>query len=210
MIQASLATPVALILVVGGLLACFAGYRLFRFVLGIYGFLLGAFITTAVTGSQDAWVMTMAVLVGGIVGAIMMILAYFVGVGLVGAGLAALVVNVAWRALELGDAPPTFVIVLVAVLGALGALSVAKFVVIFGTALAGSWTALIGGLAIRGDADAITAATTGTIWVLYPLDAGAERWWVLPVWLGMAGLGALIQLAFARGKKDRDFRRVKR
>lgn len=209
MVEASYVTPVALILVVGGLLACFSGYRLFRFVLGIYGFLLGAFITTSVTGSQDAWVMTMAVLVGGIVGAIMMILAYFVGVGLVGAGLAALAVNVGWRALQLGDTPPTLVIVLVAVLGALGALSVAKYVVIFGTALAGSWTLLIGGLALRGDTEAITAASSGAIWVLYPLEAGVGRWWVIPAWLGLAGVGALIQVASFRGKKDRDFRRKK-
>lgn len=209
MIDASYVTPVALILVAGGLLACLAGHRLFRFVLGLYGFLLGAFITTAVTGSQDAWVMTMAVIVGGVVGAVMMVLAYFVGVGLVGAGLAALVVNVLWRALQLGDAPPTVVVVVVAVLGALGALSVAKYVVIFGTALAGSWTVLIGALALRGDPDAIAAASTGTIWVLYPLDVGAERWWLFPAWLAAAAVGALIQIASARGKKDRKVRRTK-
>jgi hypothetical protein len=209
MLPASYVTTTALILIVGGLLACFAGYRLFRLVLGIYGFLLGAFITTAVTGATDAWVIAMAILVGGIVGAIMMILAYFVGVGLVGAGLAALGVNVAWRALELGDAPPTVVVVVVAVLGALSALSVAKYVVIFGTALAGAWTLLVGGLALRGDPDAVTAATTGTIWVLYPLEPGAADWWIVPAWLGLAAVGALIQIASSRAKKDRDFRRRK-
>jgi len=209
MLPAPYVATTALILVVGGLLACFAGYKLFRLVLGIYGFLLGAFITTAVTGTQDAWVMTMAVLVGGIVGAIMMILAYFVGVGLVGAGLAALGLNVVWRALDLGDAPPTVAVVLVAVLGALGALSVAKYVVIFGTALAGSWTMILGGLALRGDSVAVDAATTGSVWVLYPLEPGAGHWWLIPGWLALAGVGALIQLASTRGKKDRDFRRRK-
>lgn len=210
MLPASLQTPAAAILVIGGLLACFAGYRLFRLVLGIYGFLLGAFITTAVTGATDAWVMTMAVLVGGIVGAIMMILAYFVGVGLVGAGLAALATNLAWRALEISDAPPTFVVVLVAVLGALGALSVAKYVVIFGTALAGAWTMLVGGMAIQGDPEAVTAATTGTIWVVYPLEPGQAEWWLIPAWLALAGVGALIQMASTRAKKDRDFRTRKK
>jgi len=37
MLPAAYATPAAVILLVGGLLACFAGYRLFRFVLGVYG-----------------------------------------------------------------------------------------------------------------------------------------------------------------------------
>ena len=32
--------PAAGILVLGGLLACFAGYRLFRVVLGVYGFII--------------------------------------------------------------------------------------------------------------------------------------------------------------------------
>jgi protoheme IX farnesyltransferase len=46
-----------------------------------------------------------------------MIAAYFIGVGLVGAGLAALAINVLWRAG--GGEPPTVVIVVAAVLGAL-------------------------------------------------------------------------------------------
>lgn len=210
MLPAPYVTTTALILLIGGLLACFSGYRLFRLVLGIYGFLLGAFITTAVTGATDAWVMTMAVLVGGIVGAIMMILAYFVGVGLVGAGLAALAINVVWRWLELGEAPPTFLVVVLAVLGALGALSIAKYVVIIGTALAGSWTMLVGALALRGDPDAVSAATTGAIWVVYPLEPGAAEPWLIPAWLGLAILGALIQLASTRRKRDTDFRTRKR
>ena len=38
MLPATFQTPAAIILVLGGLLACFAGYRLFRIVLAIYGF----------------------------------------------------------------------------------------------------------------------------------------------------------------------------
>ena len=42
MFPSSYAAPIAVIFIVGGLLSCFAGYRLFRVVLGIYGF-MGAF-----------------------------------------------------------------------------------------------------------------------------------------------------------------------
>jgi len=195
--------------VVGGLIACFAGYRLFRFVLGVYGFLFGAFLTTAFVGSADAWVVSLSVLIGGVVGAVVSILAYFVGVGLIGAGLAALGFNLAWRALSLGDAPPTLALVIVAVLGALGALTAARYVVIVGTALAGSWTLIVGGLALRGDGAALLVASTGSVWAMYPFDVSTERWWMLPAWLGLTLFGAIVQIASARHtKKER--RRKKR
>ena len=50
MLPASLALPTAVIFAAGGLLACFFGYRLFRIVLGIYGFILGAMVTTSLVG----------------------------------------------------------------------------------------------------------------------------------------------------------------
>ena len=200
MLPGSYALPAAVILAVGGFLACFIGFRLFRLVLGIYGFLIGAFVSTSITGAHDAWTLTTAILIGGITGAILMIAAYFIGVGLVGAGLAALAINVLWRAG--GGEPPTVVIVVAAVLGALGALSIARYVVIFGTALAGAWTLLIGALAMAGDNQALRAAETGAIWVFYPLDAGSSRSWVVPAWLGLALLGALIQIA-STGKRKK-------
>ena len=39
MLPPSYEFPAAILLVIGGAVACFAGYRLFRFVLAIYGFL---------------------------------------------------------------------------------------------------------------------------------------------------------------------------
>ncbi|HUF48950.1 MAG TPA: DUF4203 domain-containing protein [Vicinamibacterales bacterium] len=193
MLPASYATPVAAVLVAGGLLACFAGYRLFRVVLGVYGFILGAAVTTSMLGEAGMWALVLAAVVGGLVGATLMIAAYFVGVGLVGAGLAVLGLNLFWRLV--GGDPPTVVLVIVAVLGALGALSVARWVVIFGTALAGSWTALVGGLALGGDTDALRAASAGDVWVIYPLGPGAEGdWWMPALWFVLTCFGVLVQL----------------
>jgi hypothetical protein len=188
------AVPAAAIVTVGGLLACFAGYRLFRLVLGLYGFLIGAFVSTSATGAQDPWTLTLAIVVGGLVGALLMIAAYFVGVGLVGAGLAALGLNLVWRA-GLGGEPPTLVLVIVAVLGALGALSVARHVVIIGTALAGAWSLIVGGMALAGHASALEAASGGAVWVFYPLDAGMPTRWVIPGWIALSVAGVAVQLA---------------
>jgi hypothetical protein len=50
MFPVTLQIPVAVLLLLGGLVACFAGYRLFRIVLGIYGFILGALLASTMVG----------------------------------------------------------------------------------------------------------------------------------------------------------------
>ena len=79
--------PAAILLVLGGTLACFAGYRLLRTVLGIYGFILGAMLASSIVDVSNALAMVVAAIVGGLVGAIVLVFAYFVGVALVGAAL---------------------------------------------------------------------------------------------------------------------------
>jgi hypothetical protein len=197
MLPAAYATPAAIVLALGGLLACFAGYRLFRLVLGIYGFLLGAFIATSFMGTASTWTLIAAALAGGVAGALLMLVAYFTGVGLVGAGLAALALNVGWRAI--GGDPPTWLLVVVCVLGALLALSIARLVVIFGTSLAGAWTLMLGAMALMGDPSALAAALDGDAWILYPLDPAAQgRWWPTLIWLGLSCAGIIVQLATTR------------
>ena len=53
MLPASFQMPAAIILLVGGLLSCFAGYRVFRFVLAFFGFILGALATSAAMGTDQ-------------------------------------------------------------------------------------------------------------------------------------------------------------
>jgi hypothetical protein len=126
MLPASYATPVAVVFLIGGLLACFAGYRLFRVVLGIYGFMLGAAITTSMMGGgSNTLALVAGAIVGGLVGALLFVAAYFVGVGLVGGLLSALAITAGWHAVRHAD-PPVAVLVIVAVLGALAALSIVR------------------------------------------------------------------------------------
>jgi hypothetical protein len=204
MLPASYATPAAAVLAIGGLLACFAGYRLFRFVLGMYGLILGAMVTTSWMGASSTWTLVLAAAVGGILGALLMIAAYFVGVGLIGAGLAALVVNLGWRLI--GGEPPTLLLVIACVLGALGALSVVRYVVVVGTAIAGAWTLIVGVVALMGDRDALRAASAGDVWVFYPLDPIPDRWWYPVIWVALSVVGVVVQLATTgkgAGKKKR-------
>lgn len=191
MLPASYAVPVAAILALSGAVACFAGYRLFRTVLGIYGFILGAMVTSSIMGTANVWALVMAAVVGGLIGAGLMIAAYFVGVGLIGAGLASLGLHLAWRVV--GGEPPTALLVIVAVLGALGALKVSRHVVIIGTALTGSWTLIVGALALGGDRFGVLSVTPENIWVVYALGPWPGNWWVTGSWVALSIVGAVVQ-----------------
>src|SRR5262245_49128578 len=105
MLPSAFGIPAALVLIVGGTLSCFAGYRLFRFVLAIYGFILGAMLASSMMSAQSTGAMVGAAIVGGLAGALVLTLAYFVGIALVGAGLGALIAHMLWQSSGTGDPP---------------------------------------------------------------------------------------------------------
>ena len=116
LIPTSFQLPALALLILGGVIAWAAGYRLFRFVLTLFGFYIGALAATAVLGPGDRTLLIFAALGGGAVGALIMFFGYFVGVALVGAGIGALSVHMIWS--RLGSDPHAFVVILAAVAGA--------------------------------------------------------------------------------------------
>jgi Domain of unknown function (DUF4203) len=193
MIPAPYTTIAAAIFLIGGLVTCFAGFRLFRVVLAIYGFYLGAMVASGMTDPSNTWSVAMYGLVGGIAGAVLMVVAYFVGVGLVGAGLAAIAVNSIWKLV--GGDPPTLILIIACVIGAILALNVVRYVVIFGSAIGGSWTAIVGGLALMGNPSSLKAASAPGVWVVYPIDMLPRTGWVYALWIGGTLAGVIVQLA---------------
>src|SRR5689334_12215362 len=123
--------PTAIVLLLGGALACFAGYRLFRIVLGIYGFILGAMIASSVVGVTNTTGMILTAVIGGLVGSVVLVFAWFVGVSLVGAGIGVLAAHLVWPQIGRGD-PPAIAIISVAIAGAVGAMFVQKYVIVIG------------------------------------------------------------------------------
>jgi hypothetical protein len=192
MVPGAYATPTAVIFVIGGLFTCFAGYRLFRVVLALYGFLAGALIASHIPSSANTWTTLMALVAGGVVGALVMFFAYFVAVGLVGAGLAAMVLHYVWK--FIGGDPPTLLLVVVCVVGAVIALQIQRWAVAFGTSIAGSWTALVGVMALMGNPKALIAASAPNIWVVYPIDLMPPTLWMMLAWIALAAIGFVVQL----------------
>ena len=202
MLPGSFQLPVAIILLGGGLLACFLGYRLFRFVLAVYGLVAGAVVTFQFIGSVEPWVLVAAVAVGALAGALAFLAVYFIGVAIVGAGLGALIVNLIWT--QRADDPHVLIVILFAIVGAFAALLFQRYVIVVSTAFAGAWTSIVGGLALMGDAEAIAAMGTLSGWVSFPLDRAATQRAVLVAWLGVGLLGVAVQLIkTGRGKGKR-------
>ena len=198
MLPASFQTPAAIILLIGGLLACFAGYRIFRIVLGIYGFIGGALLASNIVGTEHTMLMIGAALLGGGIGALLLIAAYFIGVALIGAGLGAVLANVIWAAA--GREPHIAVVIILAIAGALAALALQRYVIITATAFGGAQTVVVGASALMGSRVAADAARS--VYSVYPLnpvpgtyvDAGAA------LVLGIAGVAVQL-LVTAKGKK---------
>jgi len=189
----------AVILLLGGALSCFAGYRLFKITLAIYGLIFGAMIASSSMGVSNTSGMIVAAIAGGIAGAVILVLAYFMGIGLIGAGLGALVAHVGWGFVRPGDPPPAVLIAL-AVLGAVGAMLLQRYVIVVATAFGGAWTMLLGGLAIA-DRGAERASRVGDVWILYPTTAPPGRPWVPIAWIVIGVIGTIVQLGITGKKK---------
>jgi Domain of unknown function (DUF4203) len=191
--------PASLALILGGAVACFAGHRLFRIVLGIYGFIIGAMFTSSMMGVNSQMAMIAGAVVGGLVGSIVLVMAYFVGIALIGAGLGAVIGHSVWSWVGTGD-PPALAVVVVSVAGALAAMMLQRYVIIAGTALTGAWTMILGivnALAARG---VTKGATASEVWILYPTSAQDAPWAPYAfVILTIAGIA--VQLGITAKKK---------
>ncbi len=192
MLPLTLQIPAAVFLVLGGAVACFAGYRFFRIVLGLYGFVLGALLATTVAGAGSTSSLVLWAVVGGIAGALVLNLAYFFGVVLVGAAVGAMAVTLLWSRAS-GD-PHVLIVVAFAGVGALAAMWLQRYVLVTGTAFGGAWTLLVGVLALMGDVAAQAATAASGVWVVYPLDPAPGRGWVPVAWLALGAVGMFVQL----------------
>jgi hypothetical protein len=187
------------LMVLSGVIAWAAGYRLFRLVLTLNGFIFGAWVTTAMFGASAKTLLIMAALGGGLVGALIMFFGYFVGVALVGAGIGALAVHMFWS--RIGTDPHPIVVILAAVAGAASAMALQRYVIIIATAFAGAWTLLVSGLTLSDRGQKLASAPE--VWILYPLDPAPSRRWVIIAWALLGVAGIFIQLRFTGRSKVR-------
>jgi hypothetical protein len=210
MLPASYQLPAAAILLGGGIIACFFGYRLFRTVLAIFGFIFGGMLASSVFGVSDTTMMVAAWLIGGLIGAFILIVAYFVGVALAGAAIGVAVEHVLFSFSAGNPDPGVIVVILFAVAGAIAATYLQRYFIIVFTAFGGAWTMIVGAMALVGNRTALKAAASGNVWVAYPLNPAPGQRWVVAVWILLSLIGAGVQLGITGGQKGRVVKRKKK
>ena len=193
--------PAAVVLVLAGTIACFAGYRLLRIVLALYGFVLGAMIASSFMGTTNTAGLVIAGAAGGLIGALVLVFAYFIGIALMGAGLGALVAYVFasnWApAAASGSSgaptdPSTLLLIASSIVGAVAAMVLQRYVIVVSTAFGGAWTLLVGAVAAFANRD--PRIPPSDVWILYPFSLSPGRRWVVTAWVAIGLVGTVAQL----------------
>ncbi len=208
MLPISYQLPAAIVLLVCGAMACVAGFRLLRYVLAAFGFIIGGLAASSLLGASETAYMAGAFLLGGLAGGVIMVAAAFIGVALVGAALGATAVTLVWT--QLSSEPHPYVLILASVTGAWLATWLQRYVTIVGTAFGGAWALLVGALALAGDKAKLAAAAAGDVWVPYPMHPAPGQAWVPWAWLVLGVGGVLMQLYVTGGHSGRVVKKGKK
>ena len=179
-----------------GLIECLFGYRLFKWMLALTGFALGA-IAGGAAGMQlyGAIGAVIGGLIVGVFGGVMMVVMYFVGVFAMGAMLGAL------AGLLIAGPHAGFAIPAAVVLGLIGgilAVVLQKLLIVLSTALVGSYLVILAAVhfALGGlDLQRLSNDTT------YISDMIRQRPAILAFWLGLALVGVIVQYITAPKKR---------
>jgi hypothetical protein len=153
--------------------------------------------TSSVMGSDQTMWTIGAALLGGLAGALILFAAYFVGVALIGAGFGAGVAMLVWAAL--GREPGIVPVIVLAMLGAMGALALQRYVIIVATAFGGAQTAIVGGAALM-NSRGLEPSARG-VFRVYPLDPLPATQWDLAAFVVLGLIGLMVQLRAKAGKR---------
>ncbi|MDX1591134.1 MAG: DUF4203 domain-containing protein [Balneolaceae bacterium] len=173
--------------VIIGPVLCFFGYRLFKFVLGLIGFIIGGALTIAISQYyiQNENISLILGMLGGFIGASLMVPLYFAGVFILGSLFGSLM-GIVLYSLTGSSPDPVAMIIMMIIMGVV-AVAFEKFMIILSTAFAGAWSMLIG----------ITYFIAGTPNFISPEQVSDSHesyiFIFLLAWLAVGILGVLVQ-----------------
>lgn len=188
--------PVSLLLAACGIVCCFFGYRTARLLLDISGFVVVGLLSLLAGGvltEGNLMVMFGALVVGGILGAVLAHFIYKLGLALFGGGLSALI---AWSYADIYLEANAFIaaVVVAAVVGGIASLFLQRFTLSLITAGLGAWFT-VEGVFLLLEAMEITPVRP---------EAGerlAQVSTMVLAWVILTGMGFIFQLVSARRKK---------
>ncbi len=190
---------VSIIAILFGLLICFFGYKIFRLVLAILGFIIGASFLAGVgftlTDGNGILIILIAGIAGGLVAAVILLFLYSAGVFLLGALFGIAIFS---GSLAITNINTDFLIYIIpAMLGGIIALLLQKFMIILITSFAGAWIAVIGTLyVINSDFNPFTPEFINNI-------SEIDTYRILLSLIALGGLGFVVQYIIFPKKEEK-------
>jgi len=187
----------AIALIASGMITCFFGYRLFKVVLAIIGFVTGGALawTVLTAAGYGQWVTIVGSCLAALVGGVAMFSLFFAGVFLFGCAMGLLMAVVILSAI--GSELTVVVVSIFALVNGLVTLWFRKVLVVASTALTGAWSVLSGVAYFVGDLDLVGALAEPEL-----LRAqGGFYYAVLALWLLLGISGIAIQMRTQRKRK---------
>ena len=179
-----------------GILSCFWGYRAFKVVLGVVGFAIGAYLGASAGAYFTGGFGIIAVitgLVGGLIGAALVSVVYYVGVFVIGALCGWVIYTMIAGAAGYG--PHNILLIVLALTGGILALFFQKFLIIVSTAFIGSWFIVSGGFSMVGSDFGPFDLFYAPVRLLRP-DGGINTIVVI-CWVALGILGSIFQFRFS-------------
>lgn len=200
--------PFLILTLLFGVLCCFWGYRVFKIVLGVVGFAGGAFLGASAgaffTGGFGI-IALITGLVGGIIGAALVSLVYYVGVFVLGAlGGWVIYTMVAGAA---GYGPRLILLAVLALAGGILALFFQRFILVVSTSFLGSWCIVSGGFSLLGSGFGPFDLFYAPVRLLRPV--GGLNTVVVICWVALGIIGSIFQFKFSGGHAYRKVQRPK-
>jgi hypothetical protein len=177
-----------LVLIGLGLVNCFFGYRFFKVLLGLWGFVAGLAVGLAVARQMhlDPVPQLFCALVVGLIGAALVSVLYLLGVFLFGAGFGSMVASALLQSWPQLSAWPT--VLILALLGGAAALALQRPLIMIFTAFGGAWVVVSGVAALVGGCPLESLPSRCPITTLGGAPVALGIWLVLSL-LGLASQG---------------------
>ena len=198
--HAGIAHGFSFIYILFGLLACFWGYRIFKVVLGMAGFIIGAYLLGSFTSAYMGGFGVVALIAGfagGLIGGALFVTLYYFGVFVLGASagwlFGVLITSAA------GNTMHVLLFVILALIGGILAVMFQRLIITVSTAMLGAWYMVAGAFTFLGseytpvkmfsDPDSMTDISDGPGLVL------------LLSWLALSVSGMIFQYRYGPKKE---------
>jgi hypothetical protein len=174
-----------------GLLNCFLGYRIFRIILGIWGFVIGGLLCGGIAFRVlDGAVLPTIVIgfFGAVLGAVLAVLLYYVGIFMLGAGLGVIVGGIIGSVFN--DTVALVLAIVLAIIGGIVAIILQKLMIILSTSFGGS-AAVVSGIyyLIEGGNQILRTGRTTRL----PPDIVTANLGLLIAWFVLGVAGVVVQ-----------------